>query len=78
MSLDQNQVQSLLQFVASVSQDKLNCEGCLQQVPELAESQMGNVPLSDLMQRVQNHLDNCPCCAAEYKTFLTALHAIVD
>lgn len=76
MTLDKKQVSNLLQFVASVTSDKVTCDGCLEQVPELAESQLGNVPLNDVLLKVQNHIDNCLCCQAEYQTFLAALEAI--
>ena len=76
MSLDKSEIAILLQFVASVSPDTLDCDGCFEQVPELVESQLGNVPLSDVLLKVQNHLDNCPCCAQEYKSFVTAIEEI--
>lgn len=76
MALDKQQVLTLMQFVASVTEDGLTCDDCFEQVPELAESQMGNKPLDEVMSRVQNHIDNCPCCAGEYKSFLEALHEI--
>ena len=76
MSLDKTQVANLLQFVASVSPDTLDCDGCFEQVPELVESQLGDVPLTDVLLKVQNHLDNCPCCAKEYESFLTAMQEI--
>lgn len=76
MALDRDQVLNLMQFVASVSEDGLTCDACFEQVPELAESQLGNKPLDEVMLKVQNHLDNCPCCMAEYKTFMDAMEEI--
>lgn len=76
MALQNEQISTLLQFVASVTPDTLACDGCLEYVPELAESQLGDKPLTEILEKVQNHLDNCPCCAQEYETFLQALHAI--
>lgn len=76
MTLNREQVMNLMQFVASVTEDGLTCDACFEQVPELAESQLGNRPLDQVMQKVQNHIDNCPCCEAEYKTFMEALQEI--
>lgn len=76
MSLSVEQVATLMKFVASVTPDKLNCDACLELAPELAESQLGDRPLSEILQDVQNHLDNCPCCAKEYATFLEALREV--
>lgn len=76
MTLKKEQIATLMQFVASVKADQITCDGCLEHVPELAESQLGDVPLTEVLEKVQNHLDNCPCCAAEYQTFMVALDAI--
>ena len=76
MVLKDEQVANLIQFVASVTADGITCDGCLEHVPELAESQLGDRPLTEILERVQTHLDNCPCCAKEYETFLEALNAI--
>ena len=76
MTLDRDDTVTLLKFIASVTPDKMTCDSCLEHVPELAESQLGNNPLSEVLEKVRNHLDNCPCCAGEYETFLEALRAI--
>lgn len=76
MVLKDEQIENLIQFVASVTADGITCDGCLEHVPELAESQLGDKPLTDILERVQGHLDNCACCAREYETFLEALNAI--
>ena len=74
MLIPKNQLAMLLQFVATVTPDSLNCDGCLESVPELADSQMSNQPLSEILERVQNHLDNCGCCRNEFNTFLRSLN----
>jgi hypothetical protein len=76
MTLDKNQIMNLMQFVVSVTEDGLTCDKCFEQVPELAESQLGNKPLNEVLLKVKNHIDNCPCCDAEYKSFLEALYEI--
>ena len=76
MVLKNEQISNLMQFVASVTADEIGCDGCLEHVPELAESNLGNIPLNEVLEKVQNHLDNCPCCAQEFKTFMVALEAI--
>lgn len=76
MVLRQDQITTLMQFVASVTPDSLNCDGCLEYVPELAESQLGDKPLTEVLEKVQNHLDNCPCCGKEYESFLQAMETL--
>ena len=78
MALNKEQISTLLQFVATVTPDTLNCEACFEHVPELAESHLGDIPLTELLARVQKHLENCPCCDAEYKSFLSAMEAIEE
>ena len=78
MTLDNQQVSNLLRFVSSVTPDGLTCDGCLEYVPELAESQLGNIPLTEVLAKVQNHIDNCLCCEKEYEDFLHALHTMSD
>ena len=73
MALSDKQLGRLMEFVASVTPDSMSCDGCFKLVPELAESQLGNIPLSAVLEKVQSHLDNCPCCADEYAAFLEAL-----
>ena len=75
MSLKANELKTLLAFVASVTPDNLSCDGCYRNVPQLAESQLGDIPLSGILEEVQNHLRNCPCCAEEYELFVKALTA---
>ena len=76
MALKNEQITTLMGFVASVTADGLTCDGCLEHVPELAESQLGDIPITQVLEKVKTHLDNCPCCAKEYETFLIALDAI--
>lgn len=78
MALNNEQITALMQFVASVKPDDFTCDGCLEHVPELAESQLGDRPLTEILEHVQNHLDNCPCCAQEYESFLEALRAVEE
>lgn len=76
MALRNEQITNLMGFVASVTADGLTCDGCLEHVPELAESQLGDIPITQLLEKVEQHLKNCPCCAKEYESFLVALGAI--
>ena len=76
MALNSEQHNLLLKFVASVTPDQLDCDDCFELVPELAESQLGDRPLTEILEDVQTHLQNCPCCAQEYETFLKALETL--
>jgi len=78
MTLKNDQIATLMKFVASVTPDGLCCDDCAEHVPELAEAQLGKAPLTEVMEQVQNHLENCPCCAKEYELFLEALTAVED
>lgn len=77
MTLNNEQRDLLMRFVASVTPDQLDCDTCFELVPELAESQLGDRPLSEILEDVQTHLHNCPCCAQEYETFLAAVETLL-
>ena len=73
MSLSNEQIKSLIEVVASTTDDQLDCDGCYDQIAEFADTQLAGLSLSDAMKAVESHLANCPCCKDEYETLLAAL-----
>ena len=76
MALNNEQRNLLMRFIASVTPDQLDCDAYLELVPELAESQLGDRPMTEILEDVQTHLYNCPCCSSEYETFLKAIEVL--
>ena len=73
MALTDDQIKVMLDIVASSHPDQLDCDGCFEQIAEFAETELAGKSLSDAMNAVKVHLENCPCCQDEYETLLTAL-----
>lgn len=73
MALTNEQIKSLINVVASTTDDELDCDGCFEQIAEFADAQLAGRSLSDAMKAVESHLANCPCCKDEYETLLAAL-----
>ena len=76
MALNKNQIKSLLDTVASSQPDELDCDGCFELIAEFAETRLAGQPLSEAMQAVETHLQNCACCQDEFETLLSALREI--
>ncbi len=74
--LTTEQIQNLVSLVASTEPDEISCDECFGQIAEYAEAALANRELSDAMAIVQRHLEQCPCCNAEYKALLDAMREI--
>lgn len=75
MALSSEELNRLVRLATSVTDDEMDCDECFTHLAEFAETQLANRPLNEVMQAVQNHLHNCPCCRDEYETLLEALKA---
>ena len=76
MSLSEKQIKNLIDQVASVKQDALDCDGCFARIAEFADSQLADQPLCKALMTVKTHLESCPCCQVEYQALLEALQAL--
>lgn len=69
------QIQSLFKSIVSAVPDQLDCDGCFELSAQFAEAEMRGEKLDGLLQAVQIHLSQCPCCAYEYQSLLEAIRA---
>ncbi len=76
MSLTKEQIQTLVGLIATTESDDIACEECFGQIGEFAELALDNRDLPEGMQIIQRHLEQCPCCKAEYEALLEALQEI--
>ncbi len=76
MALSKEQIQTLVGLIATSQTDELSCDECFGQIGEYAEKALDGRELSEGMQLIQRHLEQCPCCSEEYKALLDALHEI--
>ncbi len=78
MSLGPEQIQMLVNAVASTEPDPLDCDSCYEQIAEFAELNLAGKTLPEAMHAVSAHLRNCPCCQNEYEILLEALSALEE
>ncbi len=78
MSLSKQQIQTLVGLISTAVPDEISCEECYGQIGEYAELALEGRELSEGMLKIQRHLEQCPCCAAEYEALLDALREIRD
>ena len=73
MVLTSKQISHLLNAVATVTDDPIDCDGCFARLSEFAESELAGQSIPAALSAVETHLKNCPCCQDEYQTLLAAL-----
>ena len=76
MPLSKQQIDTLLTMVVNSTADTIHCDGCLVDVAQFAETELMGASLCESMDKVENHLKNCPCCNDEYQALLEALNSI--
>lgn len=75
-SLSKDQVQVLVGLIATTQSDQISCDNCFGQIGEFAEMALEGRELSEGMQLIQRHLEQCPCCKDEYEALLDALREV--
>jgi len=73
VSLSLENIRKLIDLVATTQDDRLDCDGCLEQIAEFAEAHLAGHSLSAALESVQTHLESCGCCQHEYEALLAAL-----
>ena len=53
----------------------MSCDGCFAHVAQFAEAELQGATLDESMQKVQNHMRNCPCCKDEFNALIEALQS---
>lgn len=74
--LTTNQIQTLVGLIVTTQPDKISCDDCLGEIGKFAEIALEGRELSEGMQVIQRHLEQCPCCKGEYEALLDALKEI--
>ena len=74
--LSKEQVQILVGLISTTETDQLSCDDCFGRIGEYAEMALEGRELSEGMQVIQTHLEQCPCCKDEYEALLDALREL--
>lgn len=78
MSLTSEQIQKLIQLVASAEADEIDCDGCFEKIAEFAEMELVAKEIPEAQSVIRQHLKQCPCCEDEFNALLDGLRALLD
>ena len=78
MALNSEQVDRLLTMIRQTREVELTCPECLDELDKYTQSILDGMPLDEVLLRVQEHLDACPCCTGQYRLVLETLSAIKE
>ena len=76
MPLSEQQISSLLYFVATVERDPIDCDDCYRRLAEFAEAKIREVEIPQALRAIEVHLRQCPCCKKEYESLLHAMRSL--
>ncbi len=62
-----------LQLVTTAIEDVLDCDGCLELLPEFVELILAESPIPPELICVRIHLCQCDCCHEEYEVIVASL-----
>jgi hypothetical protein len=78
MALNSEQVDRLLTMLRQTREVELTCPECLDELDKYTQSILDGQPLEGVLERVREHLEDCPCCTGQFKLVLETLKAIEE
>ena len=72
-TLKKEQIQTLVGLIVTTETDQLTCDECFGQIGEFAEYALEGRELTEGMEKIKRHLEQCPCCKGEYEALIDAL-----
>ena len=57
---------------------ELTCPECLDELDRYTQSILDGTPAEGVLERVREHLEDCPCCTGQFDLVLDTLKAIED
>jgi hypothetical protein len=78
MALTPEQVGRLLTMIRQTQEVELTCPECLDELDKYTQSILDGLPLDEMLHRVREHLEACPCCTGQYTLVLEMLKAIEE
>ncbi len=76
MALSPEQAKAVVGMVAATRDKEIDCDECLLDMAEFAQTQLTGKRIPDALQAVREHLDFCPECREEYEVLLMAVQAL--
>ncbi len=75
MPLDESQVKALLHAVANTRETEIDCDVCLAEMAEFAETELLGRETSAALDRIRAHLGVCSECREEYEVLLAVVRS---
>ncbi len=76
MTLTKAQTANLVSLIRTTEQDKLNCDGCFNQVATFADNTIAGRDFDDACTAVETHLRQCDCCRDEFNALLAGIREL--
>lgn len=77
-SLSLDQIRTFVGLIATTQPDNFSCDECFGQIGEFAERSLEGRELTEGMELIQRHLEQCPCCKDEYEALIEALKELEE
>jgi hypothetical protein len=78
MALNSEQVNHLLTMLRQTREVELTCPECLDELDKYTQRILDGQSLEGVLERVREHLEDCPCCTGQFKLVLETLRAIEE
>jgi hypothetical protein len=76
MIISKKEINGLMKLIGLTKDDEIDCDQCLEQIAEFAETELSGKTISDGLVAVEHHLSICSECCEEYKVLKNALSQI--
>ncbi|MEO1525325.1 MAG: hypothetical protein AAFX06_07805 [Planctomycetota bacterium] len=73
MTLSKEQTKLLIHMVATAGPDEIDCDECYSSFAEFVEQELLGKRQGNDLKKVEDHIDQCPCCGDEHRALLEAL-----
>ena len=78
MALKPKQVGQLLKMIQATRDVEITCPECLDELDKYTQRVLDGEPIEGVLDRVREHLEDCPCCTNQYKLVCETLQAIEE
>jgi predicted anti-sigma-YlaC factor YlaD len=76
MSLTPDEIQKMLDVIRATRDVEIDCDACLNQVGEFAESHLNGKAVPEGLRAVEQHLSICGECREEFEALCQAIKSL--
>lgn len=73
MKITEDQIRTLLGFVAKTDEAEISCQTCEDQITRFAEAKLSGKEIPEALEAIEKHLEICPECTEELGYLQSAL-----